>query len=127
MKGARADTYDVVVIGAGIGGLTAGALLARAGKEVLIVEAEVQPGGYARALRRGAYTFDLAGFAGLGMCVAALSRQAAPGVSCGRCRRWRSRPAEDREGKAHDRDPREQERVPATIAKIEICSAMQET
>lgn len=30
----RGDAYDVVVIGAGIGGLTAGALLANAGKRV---------------------------------------------------------------------------------------------
>lgn len=52
--------YDVAVIGAGIGGLTAGAMLAREGKKVLIVEAEAEPGGNARALRRGPYTFDLA-------------------------------------------------------------------
>jgi len=57
---ARDSTYDAVVIGAGIGGLTAGALLARAGRKVLVVEAEAQPGGFARALRRGPYTFDWA-------------------------------------------------------------------
>ncbi len=56
----RASSYDVVVIGAGMGGLTAGALLARAGKSVLVVEAEQRPGGNARALRDGPYTFDLA-------------------------------------------------------------------
>lgn len=54
----RESRYDVVVIGAGIGGLTAGALLARAGKKVLIAEAEAQPGGFARAIRSGPYTFD---------------------------------------------------------------------
>lgn len=43
-----------------MGGLTAGALLARAGKQVLVLEPEGQPGGYARALRRGAYAFDMA-------------------------------------------------------------------
>ncbi len=57
---ARESSHDVVVIGGGIGGLTAGALLARAGKKVLVVEAEAQPGGFARAIRRGAYTFDRA-------------------------------------------------------------------
>jgi prolycopene isomerase len=57
---ARDSAYDAVVVGAGIGGLTAGALLARSGKKVLVVEAEAQPGGYARALRRGPYTFDRA-------------------------------------------------------------------
>jgi phytoene dehydrogenase-like protein len=58
--GPRASSYDVVVVGAGMGGLTAGALVARAGKSVLVVEAEQQPGGNARALRDGPYTFDLA-------------------------------------------------------------------
>src|SRR6266508_4779664 len=43
---ARESSHDVVVIGGGIGGLTAGALLARAGKKVLVVEAEAQPGGF---------------------------------------------------------------------------------
>jgi phytoene desaturase len=57
---AQDSSYDVVVIGGGIGGLTGGALLARAGKKVLVVEAEAQPGGFARAIRRGAYTFDRA-------------------------------------------------------------------
>lgn len=59
--GARAGSrHEVVVVGAGIGGLTAGALLARAGKKVLVVEQEAQPGGCAQALRRGPYTFDKA-------------------------------------------------------------------
>lgn len=57
---AQGSAYDVVVIGAGVGGLTAGALLARAGKRVLVLEAEARPGGLARSLRRGPYTFDLA-------------------------------------------------------------------
>lgn len=58
--GARGSSYDVVVMGAGMGGLTAGAMLALAGKKVLVVEAEAQPGGYARALRHGDYVFDRA-------------------------------------------------------------------
>lgn len=57
---ARDSAYDVVVIGGGMGGLTAGALLAHAGKKVLVAEVEAQPGGYARALRHGPYTFDRA-------------------------------------------------------------------
>jgi len=57
---ARREVYDVVVVGAGIGGLTAGALLAHAGKSVLVVEADERPGGYAHALRRDGYTFDRA-------------------------------------------------------------------
>ena len=57
---AREEAYDVVVIGAGASGLTAAALLADAGKHVLVVEAGAQPGGHARALSDGAYTFDRA-------------------------------------------------------------------
>lgn len=58
--GSRESQYDAVVIGGGVGGLTAGALLAVAGKKILVVEAEAQPGGYARALRHGDYVFDRA-------------------------------------------------------------------
>ena len=38
-------TYDAIVIGSGIGGLSAGALLARYGKSVLVCEAHTIPGG----------------------------------------------------------------------------------
>lgn len=54
----RGDAYDVVVIGSGIGGLSAGAALARAGRTVLIVEQGDGHGGYAHAFKRGPYTFD---------------------------------------------------------------------
>ncbi|HUJ64679.1 MAG TPA: FAD-dependent oxidoreductase, partial [Acidimicrobiales bacterium] len=56
--GRNADTYDVVVVGAGLGGLSAAASLARAGKRVLLAERQDGPGGNARAFRRGDYTFD---------------------------------------------------------------------
>jgi prolycopene isomerase len=52
------DTYDVVVIGSGIAGVTAAALLAKSGRRVLIVEQGEGPGGYAHAFKRGPYTFD---------------------------------------------------------------------
>jgi phytoene dehydrogenase-like protein len=52
--------YDVVVIGAGVGGLTCAALLARARVRVLLVEQHYMVGGYCSTFRRGAFTFDAA-------------------------------------------------------------------
>ncbi len=49
----------MVVIGAGIAGLTAAALLAKAGRRVLLLEAHHQSGGCAGTFRRGPYTFDV--------------------------------------------------------------------
>ncbi len=49
----------VVVIGAGIGGLTTGALLARKGYEVLIVDRALVPGGCASTFKRRGFTFDV--------------------------------------------------------------------
>jgi phytoene dehydrogenase-like protein len=47
MKTAMAQRYDVVVIGAGLGGLTAAALLARTGRKVLVIERNASVGGAA--------------------------------------------------------------------------------
>lgn len=63
---ARADQHDVVVIGAGIGGLTAGALLAQRGLDVLVLDQHYLAGGFCtswpRIVRRGQerlrYVFD---------------------------------------------------------------------
>ena len=52
------EAYDVVVVGAGIGGLCTGALLAAAGRRVLVVERHDRVGGYAHSFRRGPYLFD---------------------------------------------------------------------
>src|SRR4051812_37037348 len=54
----KATAYDAVVIGAGLGGLSAAAFLAKAGKRVLLAEAQEALGGYAHAFVRGGYTFD---------------------------------------------------------------------
>ena len=50
---------SVIVIGGGIAGLTAAALLAKEGLAVTLVEAHHQPGGCAGTFKRGAYTFDV--------------------------------------------------------------------
>lgn len=54
----REASYDVVVVGSGVGGLSAGAMLASAGRSVLVIEQGDGPGGYAHAFKRGDYTFD---------------------------------------------------------------------
>lgn len=48
----------VVIIGAGIGGLTAGAVLAAAGRDVTVLEAHVYPGGCAGTFYHQGYRFD---------------------------------------------------------------------
>jgi C-3',4' desaturase CrtD len=49
----------VIVIGAGIGGLTAAALLAHKGYQVLIVDQALVPGGCASTFKRHGFTFDV--------------------------------------------------------------------
>lgn len=49
---------QIVVIGAGIGGLTAGALLLKAGYQVTVLEAHVYPGGCAGTFYHKKYRFD---------------------------------------------------------------------
>lgn len=45
--------YDVIVIGAGLGGLTAGAILAREGRKVLVIERSNSVGGAASSYKSG--------------------------------------------------------------------------
>jgi phytoene dehydrogenase-like protein len=52
--------YDIVVIGAGVGGLTASALLSKAGFSVCVLEKEPHVGGYLAGFRRKDFIFDTA-------------------------------------------------------------------
>ncbi len=52
--------YDVIVIGAGLGGLSAATMLAHEGLGVLLLERHNVPGGYATSFVRGRYEFEVA-------------------------------------------------------------------
>lgn len=51
--------YDVIIIGGGLGGLTAGAKLAKEGKKVLLIEQHKVPGGCATTFKRGDFTLEV--------------------------------------------------------------------
>jgi phytoene desaturase len=51
-------TDDVVIVGAGLGGLSAALRLAGAGRRVTVLEQAAGPGGRAGLLERGGYRFD---------------------------------------------------------------------
>lgn len=61
--------FDAVIVGAGMGGLTAGALLAKRGRSVLVLDQHYVPGGNATIFKRPGYEFDV-GVHYLGQCQA---------------------------------------------------------
>ncbi len=46
------DTYDVIVFGAGLGGMTAASLIAKRGLSVLMIDQQDKPGGSCTSFRR---------------------------------------------------------------------------
>ncbi len=59
IAGAGKKTNRVIIIGAGIGGLTAAALLAHRGYSVLVLDQAWVPGGCASTFKRRGFTFDV--------------------------------------------------------------------
>ncbi|CAN5217006.1 NAD(P)/FAD-dependent oxidoreductase [soil metagenome] len=53
------EPYDVIMIGSGIGGLTAAALLTKAGKRVLVLERHYTAGGFTHMFKRKDYEWDV--------------------------------------------------------------------
>jgi all-trans-retinol 13,14-reductase len=54
------DTFDAIVIGSGMGGLTAASLLSRhGGQRVLVLERHYTPGGFTHVFRRPGYEWDV--------------------------------------------------------------------
>jgi all-trans-retinol 13,14-reductase len=52
------NEYDVIIVGAGIGGLTCGALLAKKGYKVLVLEQHYQVGGFCSSFTRKGFVFN---------------------------------------------------------------------
>ncbi|MBN1573700.1 MAG: phytoene desaturase [Deltaproteobacteria bacterium] len=50
--------YDAIVIGAGLGGLSAGALLSKGGRKTLVVDQSPRIGGYCSTLESDGFRFD---------------------------------------------------------------------
>tara|TARA_B110000438_G_C15803656_1_gene646307 strand:+ start:256 stop:1839 length:1584 start_codon:yes stop_codon:yes gene_type:complete len=53
------NRYDVIIIGSGISGLTAGVLLAKQNKKVLILEKHFKAGGWTHTFKRNRYEWDV--------------------------------------------------------------------
>jgi all-trans-retinol 13,14-reductase len=54
-----ASQYDAILIGSGLGSLTAAVLLSKAGKKVLVLERHYTAGGYTHVFKRKGYEWDV--------------------------------------------------------------------
>jgi all-trans-retinol 13,14-reductase len=52
-------TYDVIIIGSGMGGMATAAFLAKEGKKVLVLERHYTPGGFTHVFTRRGYEWDV--------------------------------------------------------------------
>ncbi len=73
--GIKSNAFDVAVIGAGIAGLTAAALLQHDGAKVLLIEAHDKPGGCAGYFSLGGFTFAAGATVALGFEADGLHRR----------------------------------------------------
>ena len=71
----KIESFDVCVIGSGIAGLTAAALLQHDGARVLLLEAHDKPGGCAGYFSLGAFTFSAGATVALGLEANGLHRR----------------------------------------------------
>jgi phytoene dehydrogenase-like protein len=53
------NLWDTIIVGSGIGGLTAAAYLAKAGLRVLVLDRNPHPGGTAYVYHRKGFTFPM--------------------------------------------------------------------
>src|SRR5210317_913806 len=57
--GSLADSYETIVIGSGMGGLTTAALLSSLGQRVCVLEQHYTAGGYTHSYERNGYEWDV--------------------------------------------------------------------
>lgn len=55
----KKDGYDAIVIGSGLGAMTFGAIMAKQGKKVLLLEKHYVPGGFTHIFKRKEYEWDV--------------------------------------------------------------------
>ncbi|EAR01455.1 phytoene desaturase family protein [Maribacter sp. HTCC2170] len=58
-KPVLADSYDTIIIGSGMGGLTTAAILSKEGQKVLVLERHYTAGGFTHIFKRKGYEWDV--------------------------------------------------------------------
>ncbi|HSZ72486.1 MAG TPA: NAD(P)/FAD-dependent oxidoreductase [Cytophagaceae bacterium] len=58
-SGLKHNTYDAIIIGSGLGGLTTAALFAKSKKKVLVLEKHYEPGGFTHTFKRKHFVWDV--------------------------------------------------------------------
>lgn len=58
-SGVLEQSFDAIIIGSGLGGLTTAALLSKEKKKVLVLERHYEPGGFTHTFKRKRFVFDV--------------------------------------------------------------------